>query len=342
MTIVLPGVYNMKKRFLIIAILAMFLISTLIPTSVLAINSQIKLEADSEISEPISLDGTEEVELSISYKIEYENLVGLSFIYNTLLNWKMGIRYVYGKEYAAIKEVPDAIIDLSVTDSPSWCNVEIIPVNVSSKILDEFSDVEPKAKVKITIEDDAPALKSGDIKIKAEFKNEEGWKIKESSNETVFSIMAAYEPNISFDFESELEIPPANETLVLINVTNNGNGETSVKIVSENDPETCNLSISPEEFTIPVGGTEQVNVVVETTGDFDNETIDLKFTTESTSNADVASKYLKEETHICSIKVENDGSLEEAADGENILPGFEVLVLFAAIAVCLILLKRRK
>ena len=341
MTIVFPGVYSMKKRFLIIAILAMFLISTLIPTSVLAINSQIKLEADSEISEPISLDGTEEVELSISYKIEYENLVGLSFIYNTLLKWKMGIRYVYGKEYATIKEAPDAIIDLSVVDSPSWCNVEIIPVNVSSKILDEFSDVEPKAKVKITIEDDAPALKSGDIKIKAEFKNEEGWKIKESLNETVFSIMAAYEPNISFDFESELEIPPENETLVLINITNNGNGETSVKIESENNPETCNLSIYPEEFTIPVGETKQINVIVETTEDFDNEIIDLKLTTKSTSNADVASKYLKEETHTCSIKVENDGSLEEA-DGENILPGFEVLVLFAAIAICLILLKRRK
>jgi hypothetical protein len=331
----------MNKKFIIMAILAVFLTATIASSTVMAIESEITIEADTQIDNPLLPEETKEIELTIQYKINYTTMPGLSIIYNWFVfQSKIGRRLVFGNEFSIFRfkkniPIPPANLTLSLTGVPTWCTATLDKDNVSIEITDEFTGA--KAKVTILVAEDAPAFETADIKIIAEFKNED-WKIGESSNDTTISIEVDYVPEITFESEQITKvIPPLNETTIPINITNLGNGKTTVRAVIVNTPANFNISIDSEAI-IELGKEKSLSLIVQPTDkNFDNETITIQFTPVSYDDSS-----LKGETYQVSVTLANDGSLEEENGNGFSLPGFEMLALIAAIGIALIIIKRRK
>ncbi len=330
----------MNKKFIIIAILAVFLTATIASSTVMAIESKITIEADTQIDNPLLPSDIEEIELTIQYKINYTTMPNLSKIYNKLIfESRIGRMLVFGKDYfyffkSKALDIPPANLILSLTGVPTWCTATLDKDNVSIEITDEFT--EAKAKVTILVAEDAPAFETADLKIIAEFKNED-WRIGESSNDTTISIEIGYVPKITFESEQITKvIPPLNETTIPINITNLGNGKTTVRAVIINSPINFNISID-SEVTIEVGKEKALNLIVKSTDkNFDNETITIQFTPVSYDDSS-----LEGETYQISVTLVNDGSLEEDGNGFSI-PGFGLIALIVAIGIALIVIKRRK
>lgn len=331
----------MNKKLIIISIFAIFMTATLSVGSVNAkfVESEVSLKLDSQIDEPIEPSETKEVEITVKYKLDYQ--VENKNI-DDLLNWlalkrRIPRALIFGFDYfKKSTSLPDAIIDLSVEEAPEWCTATIEPINVSIMLDNEFN--EEKAKLKITVDEDAPALVLSDIVVKAKFANE-NWQVGESENQTSFTVMAAYEPDITYAAETDLKIPPVNTTTIQINITNSGNGETEITALIEGQPSQCNASLDLSSITVPVGETKQILLTVEPDANFENETINLKFTSKFSSNSLVADEHLKEQTYSLSITVKDDGSQDKDSNG---IPGFELFCLLVAIGVIFILTKRRK
>jgi len=325
----------MNKRFIIIAILAVFLTATVASSTVMAIDSFVTIETDSQIDQLMTPAGNiEEIEITIGYKINYTSMLGLSnyFIFSS----KIGRRIVFGDEFKILrakKDIPPANIELEITNVPNWCTAILDKQNVSIEISDEYK--EAKAKLTVSLDIDAPAFDPTGIKIKAEFKNED-WQIQESSNETTITVEADYNGIIDIlPLFSYMKIPPINETTIPINITNMGNGKTKINSEILNIPTNWNITLP--ETTLNVGETKQIDIIVEPPEDFDNGTIKLQFTP-----AYYDDETYQGNTRELSILLENDGSLEEETDNGFSLPGFEMLALIAAIGIALIVIKRRK
>jgi len=322
----------MNKKIIILTILAIFLTATIFSSSVMAIDSYITIETDSQIDQPMTPGGsTEEIEITIGYKINYTLLLGFSkfFIFKS----KIGRRIIFGDEFKILKtkDIPPAIIELELTNVPKWCTASLDKHNVSIEIRDEYK--EAKAKLTVSLDIDAPAFDPTDITIKAEFKNE-NWKIAESSNETTITVEADYLGMIDIGLAyNYMEIPPLNETTIPINITNLGNAKTKINSQILNKPTDWNITLP--ETTLNVDETKQIDLIVQPPEEFDNETIKIKFTPQ----------YYDDETKTgntqeISIFLQNDGSLEE--ENGSVIPGFEIIGILAALTITLIIIKRRK
>jgi len=150
---------------------------------------------------------------------------------------------------------PKANLTLSV-DKPDWCEVELNKNAVEFDYKNGLKDEE--IIVTINVNENAPALQKSEIKI---FADCEGLKkIDATSNSTNISFMAAYVSNISIDAEKNFTIPPLKETIIPINITNNGNGEgiVSIQIL---DQEKWNITLEQEDVVIGVGEEKQIMII---------------------------------------------------------------------------------
>ena len=336
----------MDKKIIIIALLALFLTATISSTSVVSKKSsnaagsviaspEISLELDSQLDEPISPSDTKTIDVTVKYRVDLSGLAA-KFYFNT----RIGRFLLFGFEYILKRSgEPSAKIDLSV-ECPDWCEATIEPSNVSIKTSTAFKDAEP-VQLTISVDEDAPPLELGDITITA--KSKALGSIAESTNKTTISVMASYSSSLEINATSAIEIPPINETTIPINITNNGNGETRVQASIETSPENWSISLVEENITISVGETKKIDLIVEPVKNFENETIQIKFTSMSTSDENVSDTYLQGETLLLDVTLSNDGSLKQ----EDEFPVFEVaaivaVILIAAIAIIVLLLRRRK
>lgn len=338
----------MNKKLIIIAILTIFLTASL--SSIIAvaktsseenqnsvlglIESEISIEADPQIDKPLGPSETKEIELTVKYRLDLDDLAARLFF-----NRRIGRFFLFGLGYILkVKGEPKATINLSIADCPNWCTAELDTTAIELEIDNKFT--EAKAKLQISVNETPPALELTEITVKAEYAGH--WTIKGTSNTTTISFLPAYISNITYKAKTEQAIPPLKNTTIPINITNNGNGETVLNIEIENPPENWNISLDQEEITISKGDTEKIDLVVIPPKGFDEETIQLKLTPRSTSEEDVDDEYLEGGPISLSITLLNDGSLEEE---EGI--GIETILLIAfaiiiIVIVALILLLRRK
>ena len=340
----------MNKKSVITLVLFMLLTSSLSSTFALAkeiqnesntaaislVSSEIKLNTTSKIDEPLTAAVTKEIEITVGYKLDIGSLAKWFFF-----NRRIGRLLLFGPKYSLkfLSKLPQATIELS-TEQPEWCTVTLDQKNISLEISNDFK--ETKAELTVFINNQtATALEQKDIKIKAEFKGLGG--IKASSNETTISFRPAYQSKITYNFEKEINITSTNETNIPITITNNGNGDAIVKVEIENTSENWNISIYPEETTIPIGNTKQVDLITTPTKTFKNQTIKIKITTKSAySGTDVDEKYLTGETIQFSITLINTQPKEEEK-----LPLFEILVIGIVVIilisiVAMILVRKKK
>jgi hypothetical protein len=346
-----------KKKIIIIALLAILLTATFSSASAIETNSseesqnkgliipivgsEISINTTpsqiNELNAPLS--GTKVIDTSVKYKLN----VG------PLANWflfkrRIGRFILFGFGYISkLKQTPSAEINLTV-ECPDWCTATIVPSNVNIGISNTFK--EEKAKVTFFIVNSSGhALELNYITVKAEFKS--NWRIKGSVNKTTISFMPAYLSSISANIEmlknkTELPISPVNKTTIPINITNNGNGDSIINVSVENLPESWNISTDPENIMIPVGKTEQINLIVNPDENFENETITLKLTPRSTSDADVEDKYLQGEPVYLSINLLNGSPKKEKSGFPGELLIIVVIIATVLIIAAILLLERKK
>ena len=150
--------------------------------------------------------------------------------------------------------------------------------------------------------------------------------------------MTAYVSSIDVNLTNfTRKIPPAKSTIIPIEVTNLGNGETTVGISVKNQPDKWNISLDNTTMNISIGKTKKIWLNITPIKNFKNETITLKFTPKSTSDAS-----LEGETISFAITLSNDGSLKnEENDLVGVLILIAVIIAIAVIIFVFIWLKRR-
>jgi len=337
----------MNKKIIIIVILAIFLTATFSSTITAAkntseenqifglIESEISIQADDpQIDKPIGPSETKEIELTVKYRLDLGDLAARFFF-----NRRIGRFFLFGLGYILkAKGEPKATINLSIADCPNWCTAELDTTTIELEIDNKFT--EAKAKLQISVNETAPALELTEITVKAEYAGH--WTIKGTSNTTTISFLPAYVSNITYEALTEHTIPPLKNTTIPINITNNGNGETIVNIEVEDPPENWNISLDPEDITISVGKTEQINLTVKPVKGFEEETITLKLTPKSTSEEDVDENELIGDSITFGIILYNDGSLKEEEEGIGVETILLIIILVIVIVVVLILILLKK
>lgn len=336
-----------KKKIIIIALLAILLTATFSSASAIETNtseanqskglnipivgSEIGINTTpsqiNELAAPFS--GTKVIDITVKYKLD----VG------PLANWflfkrRIGRFILFGFGYISkLKQTPSAVINLTV-ECPDWCTATTEPSEVNIGISNAFKEETATVTFSI-VNSSGHALELNYITVKAEFIS--NWRIKGSVNETKISFMPAYSSSISTNIEmlknkTELSISPVNKTTIPIDITNYGNGDTVVNVKVENLPENWSISTDSENITIPIGETKQVNLIINPDEDFENGTITLRLTPRSTSDTDVKDNYLQGTPIYLSINLLNDSPKKE----EGGIPG-ELLIIIVIIATALIL-----
>ncbi len=329
----------MSKKFVIIVLLALFLVATILSSTVLAneeqstrliwVDAEIALDASASLDAPLASGTTKSIDLTIKFKLNLGD-----FATRLLFNRRIGRLILFR---SLDKAIPSATIDLTA-ECPEWCTATIEPTNITVAIDNQFNEAE--ATVKLTINGTAPALGEEDVTITASFSNA-NWGIRAITNSTTISFMPAYESNISVNVTEKIAIPPLNETAIPINITNNGNGQSIVNISLTTTAQHLNYSLSSTELTLAEGKTQTITLfVTPTKKDFSNLSLAFTVTPRSTSDASVDDKYLEGKPVSFTMILANDGSL----DDEGGIPGFELALLAVALIVLVvgfIIIKRK-
>ncbi len=285
------------------------------------------------VDDPSGLDDAllplESLEVGITVKFK----INIQYLANFFLNNRVG-KWILFRDG---KEMPAATVSLTVENYPDWCTAKIKNNTVKiEEISDTFS--ETNTKLNISVDEDAIAFQKSNITLKATFVPGDKWGIESSENKIDVEIMTAYISSIDVNLTNfTRKIPPAKSTIIPIEVTNLGNGETTVGISVKNQPDKWNISLDNTTMNISIGKTKKIWLNITPIKNFKNETITLKFTPKSTSDAS-----LEGETISFAITLSNDGSLKkEENDFVGVLILIAVIIAIAAIIFVFIWLKRR-
>lgn len=325
----------MKKKFILLTVIVTYLTFIFSAPIGLAISSDIAFEVgEPEIDEPIKPSESKEITFKVKYRLEVDNLAKRFY-----LNRRIGRMFAFGffKLYFFkwIKQIPPVNLSLSVK-SPEWCQVELDNYVVEF----DYDNVYQEKEVKLTfsLDENAPALQRGDIEIEAIFSGEKG-SIEAASNSTNISFISDYISNISIEADTNFTIPPLKETMIPINISNNGNGESIVNIAGY-EKEKWNITPDQESITIDVNGKKQIMISITPPKKFNNESI--TFTFNPISTVEGVDDNLRQGTSVdFSITFYNDGSLKEDDDIDITSVIIISFVIIIIIIVVFILLRRR-
>jgi hypothetical protein len=335
----------MKKKIIII-VLSMYLFCTLASPIVFAEEESEKVQAlsifPSEINiefsnnltdEPISPLQKQEVDIKVKFKLDMSS-IGKWFFFKR----RIGRAIMFGISYIIkMKSLPNSNLSVKISESPAWCSVTIdtnsFVFNLNDLYKSKDSSVEKTVKLEYPVNENAPALEKGEIKIQADFIGFGG--IKATSNSTSIFITTAFIPNLVIEAESELVIPPLQNTTVPINITNNGNGDSIISIIYTN-PENWTTTFDLEEFTIQKNETKQVNLTVYPPKEFTNQTINISFIPKP-----ITGEY-EEQYFTSSIIFINDGSLEEKGIQDVLVVGIIILIIIILLVFILLFLGKKK
>ena len=228
-------------------------------------------------------------------------------------------------------------IKLELVKWSPWSTPTLTQGTLTTSVKDEEQTLHANINLKVDI--DAPAFGSGFVTVRVTVPKV--GMIEKYENEFTIEFDPAYVANIDIEFSQgkEIEISPYNATVIPIEITNLGNGITTVKTEIVNISEKWNVSISDvPDVMIEVGGTVQTSLTVRVDHKFTEETIKLKFTPAFSEEATCAG-----EPFVTSIVFINDGSYkEEDFDIDtNLLFGI-IFIIILLLIFALILKKRRK
>ncbi|MCK4365131.1 MAG: hypothetical protein KAW45_03705 [Thermoplasmatales archaeon] len=240
----------------------------------------------------------------------------------------------------------DVEIELAIVEKPEWCEASLSETNISTTP----GTQEPHTSLlTLSVDETAPAFNDGKVKIQATCSAIKGLlKIitKVTGNNETFEIpfTVGYLPLIKVEFGNySSEIPPLNVTTIPVNITNLGNGKTTVKIEVENESGNYTLDY-PDNVILDSqisGGDykKQIEIEIQPYKNFTLEEIKIKFTPHYTGDPE-----LKGQTITTTLTLENDGSLKEDEEdlGFNSILLIVVIVVIILVLIFAIILKKRR
>ena len=341
----------MDKKILLISIIIIILLVTNI-TKTTATETQSRGIFDNfKISTEISLDQTDipspDVPIDLNKTLKINISVGItgelpSLFPKFLVGTKIGNWIMFRDK----NKNSTVNVTLSVTNS-TWCKAELEKKIVK---VDLLSNSKTSTKLMVTIKETALALQEGQIKLKAEFSPPENWMFKPSENETDFTIISKYSGNIKATIEplekvDKFIVKPNVNTTLPLNITNNYNGETKVKINFNNDNPELNwsISLSQNEITIPKGKNGTVNIIIKPSSSKEMQELKGNFTLtpKSTVDIDLEDQYITGN----SIKVSIGPIVKESTEDKfeintNML--IILIVIIVIIIIAIIMIRRKK
>jgi hypothetical protein len=324
----------MKKKFIFLTIMGTYLFFILSAPIGLAISSEIEFQiVENEIVEPIIPSESKVIDFKIKFKLDL-GAIGKMFYLNRRIGRMIAFGFFKLYFFKILVQKPLANLTMTV-DAEDWCQVELDSSFIELEYNNEFEEAD--VKLSFTINEDAPALEEENILIKADYLGV--GTISPSSNSTNISFMPAYISNISIDTVTNFTIPPLKETMIPVNITNNGNGECSVNILGFEQED---WNITPEQDNIiGIGETKEIIIFVTPPKNFDNQSI--TFTFEPVSTVDDVNISYRQGTNVdFSIIFYSDGSLKE--DNEDIDITSIIIIAFVLIIILIIvfILLRKK
>lgn len=324
----------MKKKLIFLTIIGTYLIFITSGPFAMAIDSEIEFYVvEKEIVEPIKPSESKEISVNVKFRLDVGGLLARFYLKRRIGRvLAFGLFQLYFFKF--LKQIPPAILNLTVK-APDWCEAELNNYEVELSYNNEFE--EAGVKLSFTINEDAPALKEENILIIADYLGV--GTINAASNSTNISFMPAYVSNIVVDTGTNFTIPPLKETMIPVNITNNGNGECSVNILGfEQD----DWNVTPEQDNIiGVGETKEIMILVKPPKKFDNQSI--TFTIEPISTVDDVDISYRQGTNVdFSIIFYNDGSLEEDNDDIDITSIIIIAFVLIIILIIAFILLRKK
>jgi len=328
----------MKKR--LITIIAIFLLlSILTPTivaqepntgeydikkSVLKLKNDVTVEWDStELSEPIIPESdTKTIELKIKYKTTY------SFELSTIFTDLMKNRQID--------------VNIEILESPEWCISALDKTIISTTVSTEEKNLSTNLSIYVT--EDAIAYQSGKIKLNVSVEPQKGplgvLLLISGYNEIYeVSVTPGFLPEISAEVDyinyTELgmvELPPYNETIMPIKISNLGNAKTKVLAEIIDMPENWTVNLDPYVI-LDMNTSSQIDLSVEADHKFDDETITVQLT--PVRDDDVTDKG---ESINLTINLHNDGSYKEPEEEFEIDTTMLAIILLAIVLIIIIII----
>lgn len=320
----------MYKKIITVSIVTICILVLIIPSSVL---SQESKEINGLNTGIFSLQSN--LRISWDANDTVEPITPKDEIKEINLNIEYGItRGLLGRFLLMLYSSRQATITLEIVDTPSWATATLAKETLTTAISDETKTT--TTVLSIHVSEDAPAFGNGYVKIKAKTESLNGPLGRLTIiNGTTTTVTVNFQPDYlaeisiekPFDFK---KISPVNTTTIPINITNLGNGETTIDVEIEELPENWTISIDQDK-TIPVGDTKKIELEVLPYKKFKNETIKIKFTPTYSKNTN-----LEGESTSLEITLGNDGSLKEK-DDELLNIDTTLLVLLIVIVILIII-----
>ena len=344
----------MKNKTLFITIQIFMLVAIIISPEILAENQLYNLEETNslrifkfdtiteislynELDKPVSLNTSYIVNLIISFKFKLPQ-----FFPQLLLGTKLGNWIIFRD----INHNMTANINLNLEKIPEWCEAEI--ENKTITIENITTEVKTKKTIlNLKIKNDAPALEKEIVELSAKFESRSNWGLTLSEDKINFTILPKYIGLINAEFDlpnntTELFISTdKNMTLLPINITNIGNGESIITIKIKEIQQNWNISIDKPEIILLPGNTDKINVNITTPKNKERQTMNLtlEITSKSTSKTDVDEKYLQGVTlELSGLKLIKEETTEKI-DFTLVIIG---LILILTILIIFYFFKKRK
>jgi len=225
-------------------------------------------------------------------------------------------------------------INLSVSEKPDWVDVDI-PKQITIEDIGTNSSFEIPFKFDITVKKTAEAFLEDDIKIKAEFKPEKNWGLRESSDEDEFTIKTSYTGELQAYFNLSKNTTVINfdngETKILpLFIINNYNTNVTVTIEPLITDSNWNINITQKSITLGPRNNTKVNVSI-TSKKHDN-LMDSHF--EYTGDIVKLTPKFTQNTSIALVNVTiSDPNLDVKIDGYLV---DVLIIIFAVIAIVII------
>jgi hypothetical protein len=345
----------MNKKALFIAIQIFILIAAVISPKIVAenqisildqsngfriynFNTTTEIGEISDFNEPVSLNSSHPVDVSVSFKFELPQFFPKLLLGTKIGNWVM----FRDKNHNMTVD-----IELKLENKPEWCTAELENTTITiDNITTDAKTV--KTKLNIKIKDDAPALEKETIEIVAKFTPESNSGLRASEDKINFTLMPEYKGSITAEFDlpkNTTEIilsPKENNTLIPVVIKNTGNGESIITVELKNLEENWKITVDTPEITLAKGQTDEVYVNITTPQTKERKTMNLtlEITSKSTSETTDKQEYLQgqkiETLPITIIKEE----IVEEMDFTTIILG--LIVILISLIIIAFFFKKKK
>jgi hypothetical protein len=320
----------MTKKFgkikvsLLIGLLLIGIFTAMMPSTsagkIIGLSSLVNVTWGDQLDEPIiPRQDIVQVDLNVNYSITSGWFIS-NFVY----------RFLVGRQVN---------IELEITESPSWCEASLTQETLTTTLKKDINETQKlSTKIAISVDKDAPAFAQGKITINASvepIKGILGFRdiIDGYSQEFDIPFQPGYLPLFSVEpsINETLKIPPYNETIIPINITNEGNAKTKILAEIIEAPE--NWTVSIENLTLNAfDGSGQTNLKVFADHKFDVETIKIKFTPAYFDD----NSYTGSE-QVISLSFENDGSYVEEDEKLEIDSTMLIVILTVILAIIIVI-----